>query len=68
MKHPSEYATVPFNGMRVMVVDAGTVIKDERTGAEITVTDNAAAAKGGTIFCTQSIFDALKKQIPEHTP
>jgi hypothetical protein len=59
MKHPSEYTTVPFFGFHVMVVDAGTVIKDERTGQEATVDDEAAVFKGKMIYCTKPIYDGL---------
>lgn len=63
MKHPSEYATVPFTGMHVMVVDAGTVITDERTGEEITVNDSTVASNGAVIYCTQVVFEALKHAV-----
>ncbi len=65
MKHPSEYRTIPFNGVHVMVVDAGTVIKDERTGDEVTVTDKVIARKGSVFYVTQPYFDALKAQFPQ---
>lgn len=62
MKHPSEYATVPFAGMHVMVVDAGTKITNERTGEEITVNDSTVASNGAVIYCTQAVFDDLKSR------
>ncbi len=65
MKHPSEYSTVPFNGLHVMVVDAGTAIFDERSGQTIVVDDNVSARKGTVLYCTQAIFDALVARIPE---
>lgn len=65
MLHPSKYSTVPFNGLHVMVVEAGTSVKDGRTGEEVIVDDKTAARKGSVIYCTQAIFDALKAQIPE---
>lgn len=65
MKHPLEYPTTPFNGLHVMVVDAGTRVKDERSGEEVEITDTSAARKGSVIYCTQAIFDALKAQVPE---
>jgi hypothetical protein len=52
--------------MHVMVVDAGTVIKDERTGSEIEVTDSSWATKGGVIYCTRAIFEALKKAVADY--
>lgn len=60
MRHPSEYSTVPFGATRVMVVDAGTVIKDDRSGQEVTITDQTACSKGNVIFCTEATFEALK--------
>jgi len=55
--------TVPFAGMHVMVVDAGTKVTDERSGEEVIIDDETAAAKGPVIYCTQKIFDALKDKI-----
>lgn len=60
MRSPATYSTTAFGGVRVMVVDAGTVVRDERTGEEIVVDDATAAGKGGVIYCTQKIFDDLK--------
>ena len=65
MKHPSEYTTVPFNGMHVMVVDAGTKITNERTGEEIVVDDNTIARKGSVIWCTKAVFEELKSKFEE---
>ncbi len=64
MGHPAFYNTVPFNGLHVMQVDPGTVIKDERTGKEITVDDDTVAFKGGLMFCTKRIFERLKEEVP----
>jgi hypothetical protein len=47
-----------------MEVDAGTVIKDERSGKEITVDDETVAFKGRVCFCTKKIFTALKNAVP----
>lgn len=60
MKHPSEYPVTAFGGIHVMVVDAGTVVKDERSGEEIEITDRTSASKGALLYCTQAVFDALK--------
>lgn len=65
MRRPSKYSTVPFNGLHVMVVDAGTAITDERSGQTIIVDDSSAARKGEVLYCTQTIFDALKARVPE---
>lgn len=60
MTHPSFYSTVPFVGLRVMEVDPGTKIKDERTGVEHTVDDETFVMKGNVCFCTKKTFDALR--------
>lgn len=62
MRNPIEYNTTPFHGLNIMVVDPGTVIKDERTEREETVTENSAVQKGSVVYCTQKTFDALKAQ------
>lgn len=64
MRNPAEYTTTPWNGLHVMQVDAGTVIKDERSGEEITVTDDTAAFKGRVMFCTKKVFDRLREETP----
>lgn len=66
MKSPSEYFTEAFGSMRVMEVDAGTVIKDERSGEAITVDDETVAVKGRVMFCTRKVFDKLKSEVPIH--
>lgn len=60
MKHPEFYSTVPFGGLRVMEVDPGTVITDERTGKSLTVSDDETVFKGNVVFCTKKVFEALK--------
>lgn len=60
MRSPADYFTVAFNGYHVMEVDPGTVVKDERTGDEITVNDETVAVKGRVMFCTKNIFESLK--------
>lgn len=64
MKHPSQYSTIPFNGLHVMFVDAGTVIKDQISGEEVTVTDTTCATKGSVVYVTKPVFDALKANVP----
>lgn len=64
MTHPAFYKTVPFGALRVMQVDPGTVVKDERSGQEITVEDDTAAFKGNVMFCTKKVFDKLRDEIP----
>jgi len=63
MKSPSEYTTTPLAGLQIMVVDAGTKIKDERTGEEVEITDETTACKGRLVWCTQNIYDSLKERI-----
>lgn len=63
MQQPSEYALHPFCGCTVMVVEAGTEIKDERTGRTETVEENSAVTKGPLIYCTQRTYDALTARV-----
>lgn len=60
-RHPSEYTTTPFFGYRVMVVDNGTEITDERSGDSVTINDNTVAFKGRVLFCTQPIFEKIRE-------
>lgn len=64
MRSPIHYSTVPFGGLRVMEVDDGTVIKDERSGKEFTVTDSETVFKGNVMFCTKKVFDRIKEEVP----
>lgn len=66
MRSPSEYFTEPFGAMHVMEVDAGTTIKDERSGDTITVDDETVAVKGRVMFCTKKVFDKLKQEVPTY--
>lgn len=66
MRSPSEYFTEAFGAMHLMKVDPGTVVKDERTGDEITVDDETVAVKGRVMFCTEKVFDKLKQEFPTH--
>lgn len=59
-KHPSEYSTMPLGAMKIMVVDAGTKITDERSGQEAIIDDNTSATKGNVIWCTERVFEAMK--------
>lgn len=63
MKHPSQYTTTPLGGMKVMQVDVGTVITDERTGMEAIVNDDTFVMKGNVMFCTQKTFEAIQAKI-----
>ena len=66
MRSPSDYFTEAFGSMRVMEVDSGTVVKDERTGETIIVDDETAAVKGRVIFCTKKVFDKMKQEVPSN--
>jgi len=63
LKHPSEYGTMPLGAMRIMVVDAGTKITDERSGESAIIDDHTTATKGNVIWCTQPVYDALRARI-----
>ncbi len=63
VKHPSEYATVQLGGYHVMVVDPGTTIRDETSGREETVDDSGVVFKGPVIYCTDLMFNGLKRAI-----
>ncbi len=63
MKHPSEYTTVPLGAFHVMVVDAGTVIRDDATGREETVDEVSIVCKSTVIYCTDLLFSRLKRAI-----
>jgi hypothetical protein len=60
MRSPATYSATALGGVHVMVVDAGTAVRDERSGQVIVVDDATAARKGSVIYCTQKIFDELK--------
>lgn len=64
MKNPLYYTTTPWGGLKVMCVDIGTVIKDERTGQEVTVDDETMALKGNVAFVTEKVFRAIKDKVP----
>lgn len=53
------YKTVPFNGLHIMVVEAGTIVTDLRSGGAVEITDESAARKGDIVYCTKAVFDAL---------
>lgn len=69
MKHPSEYITEQFCGVHVMVVDPGSVIKDERSGQEMVVTDDSCVFKGNIAYCTKPVFEKIKaRTTPRDSP
>ena len=57
--------TTSLDGLHFMVVESGTIIRDERSGEEAVITDTEAAKKGSVVYCTQAVFDSLKEKIDE---
>lgn len=54
-----------FDGIEIIVVEPGTVIKNEKTGEEYTVTGDNFVTDHGVIYCTKAYFDKLKASVPE---
>ena len=46
-------------GLRLEVVTAGTVVRDERTGQEETVSDDGAVKTGNVMYCTKAVYQRL---------
>lgn len=63
MRNPILNNASPFNGVKVMEVEPGTVIKDERSGKSKTVTDDTVVFKGNVMFCTKPMVDRLKREV-----
>lgn len=63
MRHPSEYTTVQMGAYRVMVVDAGTTIRDGATGREEIVDDTGVVFKGMLVYCTDLMLNRMKHAI-----
>lgn len=61
--HPAFYRTEPMGAMRVMAVDPGTVIKDERSGDSVTIDDQTFAVKGRVMWCTHTTAERLRASI-----
>lgn len=59
-KPADPFAFAPGFGMKVVEVEPGTVITDDATGDQVTITDEMAAALAGTIYCTPATYEALK--------
>tara|TARA_R110000851_G_scaffold32845_5_gene87862 strand:- start:802 stop:984 length:183 start_codon:yes stop_codon:yes gene_type:complete len=55
--------THPFSGVQIITVDVGTVIEDEETGQQATVTDDCFVTKGSRVWCTESAFELLKRKM-----
>lgn len=56
----SLFPSDPLNGIRINLVDPGTVINGPGN-EQITVTEDKAVFKGRDCYVTQKIWDALKK-------
>lgn len=54
-----------FGGVQFREVSSGTVIKDDRTGQEVTVDDNTAAFRGNVFYCTAKTVQALRRALSE---
>ena len=52
-----------LNGVTINIVEAGTVIGQDRDGNDMTVTDNAAVFNGPKAWVTQKTYDAMKSKI-----
>lgn len=65
MQHPSEYKPQTLGAFHIMVVDPGTVVKDEASGREETVTDGSAVFKGNLIYCTPFLEAGIKRAIEQ---
>lgn len=49
-----------IGGVLVRAVPAGTVIRDDATGEELTVTETSAVFRGAEVFVTVGQYEALK--------
>jgi hypothetical protein len=54
-----------WGGTAVYVVEPGTVIRDEATGAEIEVSDIQAAHDLRGIHVTQAVYNALRAALQQ---
>lgn len=50
-----------YSGVRVVVVDPGTVVGQDKDGVDMVVTDEAAVFRGGTVWLTQQTYDMMKE-------
>jgi hypothetical protein len=62
-----ERALSPLFGMPITVVEAGTVIRAERTGEECAVIDSCPAISNRRIFMTQHTYDRFKAWAAQNT-
>jgi len=56
---------IPFSGLELIQVEPGTVIKDDKTGAQYTVTDDMSVYHGTKMYMTQKVYEQLKAVIQE---
>lgn len=49
-----------LDGVRINIVEAGTVVGQDKDGTDMIVTDTSAVFKGGNAWVTQKIYDHLK--------
>lgn len=51
--------SIPFNAVRITIVQPGTELVCERTGEKFTVTEDQAIHRGRQMWVTQKYADAL---------
>jgi hypothetical protein len=54
-------------GLRLVVVEPGTKITNERTGREETVGDDGAVKAGNTMYCTKAVYVRLVQEFQTYT-
>jgi hypothetical protein len=54
-------------GLRLHVVPAGTVVRDERTGQEETVGEGGAVKAGNVMYCTKAVYHRLVQEFGKQT-
>jgi len=54
-----------MGAVKLVEVEAGTVIKDELTDKEVIVTDTDVAYLGGCLYVTKAVFDRMRAAVPE---
>lgn len=65
MKHPADFETIPCGAAHIVICEAGTTVRNDRTGEEILIDDDTFALKGSVIFCTQAVVDRMRIKFPE---
>lgn len=63
MPDRSSMCLMPRADVAIVTVPAGTVIRDDRTDAEITVDKTTVAYNRGRLYMTTAHYDALKAEV-----